>query len=56
MKVLGIDASLTATGICLLDNSFFETKKLFSTTLSSDLKDMDRILFIEKCMIGEPAY
>lgn len=48
MKILGIDASLSATGICLLDLDSFNNKTFLRDTLRSDLKDMERILYIEK--------
>lgn len=48
MKILGIDASLSATGICLLDTDSFNNKSFISKTLSTSFKGMERLLYIEK--------
>lgn len=47
MKVLGIDASLTATGLCLLDLESLNNRKPKTKTLTTELIDMERMLFIE---------
>lgn len=46
--VLGIDASLTGTGLCILTNDFLKGEKPKTTTLVNDLKGISRILYIEK--------
>jgi len=47
MRFLGIDASLTGCGLCVLEDDFHKTKKVKSTTLTNKLKSMERILYIE---------
>ena len=49
-KILGIDASLTATGICVLDINSLNNREIHTETLENDLKGIERILFIEKCI------
>lgn len=41
MKILGIDASLTATGICLLNETKYVTE-----LITTKLKGMERLIFI----------
>lgn len=51
MKILGIDASLSATGLCVLDTSSFNNKSFFTETLINELRGVERILYIEKKII-----
>lgn len=46
--VLGIDASLTATGLCLLTENSFNERQPSTTTLRNKLKGVPRLLYIEK--------
>lgn len=48
ITVLGIDASLTGTGLCLLTLDFINNKVLKSTTLKNDLTGVPRLLYIEE--------
>ena len=50
-KILGIDASLTATGICVLDINSLNNREIYTETLENDLKGIERILYIEKCIM-----
>ncbi|QUH22146.1 type II toxin-antitoxin system HicB family antitoxin [Alkaliphilus sp. B6464] len=45
--VLGIDASLTGTGLCLINSDFLKGEKPKTLTLTNNLKGIPRILFIE---------
>lgn len=46
--VLGIDASLTGTGLCVLTWDYFQGEPPKTTTLINDLKGVPRLLYIEK--------
>lgn len=41
MKILGLDLSITATGLCLLDFDSLSNKEIFSKTLNGDKKLFD---------------
>jgi Holliday junction resolvasome RuvABC endonuclease subunit len=46
---MGIDLSLSSTGICIIEEDFFETKKIIhSETLNNKLRGFERWNYIEK--------
>ena len=47
-KVLGIDASLTGTGLSIVDREMFEKREVKTYTCKNDLIGVERLLYIEE--------
>lgn len=56
MKILGLDISLTGTGLCIVDFDTLKTKEVFSKTLSFDLVELKKTLSTEKIVSKQEIF